>query len=691
MVSLALAEDYRKNPEYRQELHMENVLSIIEQSDLNQKTKTKISNLNTYEEVFSYLQEYYGYTFPLKPDYYEKFPVLLLRVASENARNSAVNLNHVKGLSKSYQNTGIIKPPLVTINGLIPDGGHRDLAAINERAEFISVVVGDFEKGARVSAASDSQVKYADYGIVMAIAKSAKYGTDVNDLVAFSNKKRDTINSYIRFGLNAIPELKYAILEQGLPLSHGISVARLNNQDQVYFLKLLKSRNWKSSRKWVDKNVSNFLGLYPNKKTIENIILDSQNKDLSKISTEDELIEKITNISRPTYQVENLNFNLSETQEEDTQQTNSRKDPLEQKSQAIFSYLSKLYQLGFIKQNELKEAQLRLEPTILKNLLNKNETLVSKVKKSVRNNKLEKKIYTFEDAFREVSKGFEEGKAIKAAFELKYHKEQFNLEHLLTNSQNKVVPSRYNVRGTIEDTAKSAMELVDSITEHGILQPVLAYKNEENEIEVICGNRRFLGFKIAQMYAMINGIKSEKLQELPILLINEPVSESDIIKLQIAEDSQRMFTPLEKGALYCQIMTQYKQQGANKILARREAIKEIKKSTSYSQSHIRRQMAYWEDMPESIKDAHTHRIVNTEMLDGLIDLGLYTKTHMKEVLAQALLTERRKKSEVVQMYYGKTDKISEQFDFTNKKLPMLEVITNFNLGHTIAQYIRKSL
>ena len=119
MVALAQAVDYKKNPKNRQELHMENVLSIIKQSDLNQPTKDKINSLNSYEEVFSYLQDYYGHHFPLKPDYYPEFPILLLRVASENARNSAVNIEHVKNLGKSYRTSGIIKPPLVTTNGLI--------------------------------------------------------------------------------------------------------------------------------------------------------------------------------------------------------------------------------------------------------------------------------------------------------------------------------------------------------------------------------------------------------------------------------------------------------------------------------------------------------------------------------------------------------------------------------------------
>lgn len=691
MVALAQAVDYKKNPKNRQELHMENVLSIIKQSDLNQPTKDKINSLNSYEEVFSYLQDYYGHHFPLKPDYYPEFPILLLRVASENARNSAVNIEHVKNLGKSYRTSGIIKPPLVTTNGLIPDGGHRDLAAVNEEAEFISIVVGDFEKGARVSAASDSQVKYADYGIVMAIAKSASYGVNINELVAFSNKKRNTINSYIRFGLNATPELKYAILEKGLSLSHGINVAKLNEQDQLYILKtIMLDKDGKPSKDWINNSVSNLLDSYKNRKTIENLILESQDKNIYETSSQEQLFEIFKKGVKPTNQSTELNFSLNDEYCKKIDEP-TPKDPIKQKSRAIFDYLSNLYQLGLIKQKDIKKAQIKLHPIILNNLLNKNESLVNKIKKTIKKKKLEKKIYTFEDAFKEVSKGFKEGKSIKAAFELTYVKKKYDLEHFLTNPTN-VIPSKNNVRGTLEDTAKSAMELVDSIIEHGVLQPVLAYKNKENKIEVICGNRRHLAFRIAQVYAKINGIESEKLKELPILLINEKISKADIIKLQIAEDSQRQFSPLEKGALYCQIMTQYKQQGASPQISRREAIREIKKSTGYSPNHIKKQMSYWEDMPESIKDAYTHRLVNTEMLDTIIELNLNTKTQMKEVLAQSLLSGKRKKLEIIEMYDGKTDKISQQFDFIDEEemTTKMKFNTKFNLGQTIAQYIKNS-
>ena len=94
----------------------------------------------------------------------------------------------------------------------------------------------------------------------------------------------------------------------------------------------------------------------------------------------------------------------------------------------------------------------------------------------------------------------------------------------------KITPNRYQPR--IEFRQEKLQELMESIKEKGIVQPVIVRKNNEQEYELIAGERRF------------RAAKALGLVEIPAVL--KDATDLEMLELSLIENIQRDdLNPLE--------------------------------------------------------------------------------------------------------------------------------------------------
>ncbi len=98
----------------------------------------------------------------------------------------------------------------------------------------------------------------------------------------------------------------------------------------------------------------------------------------------------------------------------------------------------------------------------------------------------------------------------------------------------KIVPGKYELRTKI--TLSSLQELIDSIKEKGIVEPIIVRPSGEN-FEVICGHRRFYAAKEA-------GLK-----EIPCIV--KEIDDKEALEIAIVENLQREdLNPVEKAMAF---------------------------------------------------------------------------------------------------------------------------------------------
>ncbi len=98
----------------------------------------------------------------------------------------------------------------------------------------------------------------------------------------------------------------------------------------------------------------------------------------------------------------------------------------------------------------------------------------------------------------------------------------------------KIVPGKYELRTKV--TPSSLQELIDSIKEKGIVEPIIVRPSGEN-FEVVCGHRRFYAAKEA-------GLK-----EIPCIV--KEIDDKEALEIAIVENLQREdLNPVEKAMAF---------------------------------------------------------------------------------------------------------------------------------------------
>ncbi len=109
-------------------------------------------------------------------------------------------------------------------------------------------------------------------------------------------------------------------------------------------------------------------------------------------------------------------------------------------------------------------------------------------------------------------------------------------------SLKKIRAGVYQPRQNFEET--ELQDLADSIKEHGVIQPIILRKTEDDFYEIIAGERRFRASKIAN------------LTEIPAIV--RKFSDNDALEIAIIENVQRSdLSPTEEARGYQRLMKEF--------------------------------------------------------------------------------------------------------------------------------------
>ncbi len=132
------------------------------------------------------------------------------------------------------------------------------------------------------------------------------------------------------------------------------------------------------------------------------------------------------------------------------------------------------------------------------------------------------------------------GKGLAALLPEGEAKETGQTVHMIPVTQ--ILPNQYQPRKTfVEDELR---ELVKSVKQHGILQPVLVRRKGENSYELIAGERRFRAATLAQLPAVPAVIRKSSDQESTILSLIENIQRSNL-------------NPVEEAKAYRQLIDEF--------------------------------------------------------------------------------------------------------------------------------------
>lgn len=146
---------------------------------------------------------------------------------------------------------------------------------------------------------------------------------------------------------------------------------------------------------------------------------------------------------------------------------------------------------------------------------------------------------------------------------------------------NKITHSPLQPRGKIEE--ESLKELIASIKEKGVLQPVLVRKNGDN-FELVYGHRRF------------EAAKKAGLNEIPAIV--KELSDREVIEIAIIENIQREdLNPIDEAMSYKRLIKEFG-------LSQEEIAERVGKNRSTIANKLRLL-----NLPEKVQDALRNKII----------------------------------------------------------------------------------
>ena len=132
------------------------------------------------------------------------------------------------------------------------------------------------------------------------------------------------------------------------------------------------------------------------------------------------------------------------------------------------------------------------------------------------------------------------GKGLAALLPEGEAKESGEAIHMIPVAQ--IVPNRYQPRKTFVE--EELRELVESVKQHGILQPVLVRRKGESSYELIAGERRFRAATLAQLPAVPAVIRKSSDQESTILSLIENIQRSNLNPVEEAKAYRQLIDEL---------------------------------------------------------------------------------------------------------------------------------------------------
>ncbi len=135
------------------------------------------------------------------------------------------------------------------------------------------------------------------------------------------------------------------------------------------------------------------------------------------------------------------------------------------------------------------------------------------------------------------------GKGLDSLIVKKDESEETNVSRETLININKIEPNALQPRRNFEEDA--LQELAESIKVHGIIQPLIVQKKNDDMYEIIAGERRWRASRIA-------GLK-----EVPVIV--KEYSEQEIFEIALIENIQREdLNPIEEALAYSRLVNEYK-------------------------------------------------------------------------------------------------------------------------------------
>lgn len=118
--------------------------------------------------------------------------------------------------------------------------------------------------------------------------------------------------------------------------------------------------------------------------------------------------------------------------------------------------------------------------------------------------------------------------------------EKGKAKEILELKINSIIPNEYQPRKFFKDTALN--ELVASIKEKGIIQPVIVRKTSDSSYQIIAGERRWRASKLAGLASIPAIVKVAAPEEALELALIENIQREDLNPLETAEAFQRLIS-----------------------------------------------------------------------------------------------------------------------------------------------------
>lgn len=179
-----------------------------------------------------------------------------------------------------------------------------------------------------------------------------------------------------------------------------------------------------------------------------------------------------------------------------------------------------------------------------------------------------------------------------------------NIEKIEKINLNKITIGNYQPRTNFDES--ELIELANSIKEHGVIQPIIVRKNNDDTYQIIAGERRFRASKIAN------------LKEIPAII--KKFSNQDALEIAIIENIQRTDLSVTEEAL-----------GYQKLIEEFSYTQEkIAQKVAKSRSHITNLLRLL-NLPQKVRDLLDAKLISMGHARAIINSSNPTKIAEKIV------------------------------------------------------------
>jgi len=188
----------------------------------------------------------------------------------------------------------------------------------------------------------------------------------------------------------------------------------------------------------------------------------------------------------------------------------------------------------------------------------------------------------------------------------------------------------------LRNTVDNLEELVESIKEIGLLQPIIVRSNNTENFEVIAGNRRF------------SACKKLGFRKIPCNIVE--LDDKKAFEVSIIENVQRhTLNPIDEGLAFKKYVNEFGWGGVS------ELAQKLSKSKSYVCKRIK-----LVELPKEVKDLISHSEINATIGEELLPIGdKYKQSNLIRLIQQENLSSRM----VRKIINGTRNKEKEKDDF----------------------------